>query len=64
LCTTARYHAKDMAEEDYFEHNSFDRKKNGKLVKSCGTFERIEAFMSFSYLPKIFLQDRKRLNQC
>ena len=52
LSYSARYHAKDMAEENYFEHDSFDRKKNGKLVKSCGTFDRIEAFISFSYLAE------------
>lgn len=43
LAYAARYHAKDMAEDDYFEHDSYDL-VNGELVKSCGTSERIKKF--------------------
>jgi uncharacterized protein YkwD len=49
LTRAARYHAQDMAEDDYFDHNSQDR-KNGKLVKVCGTFDRARKFApSFGY---------------
>lgn len=43
LARAARYHAADMAGENYFEHDSMDR-KNGRLVKACPTFKRIGAF--------------------
>ncbi len=43
LQSAARYHAKDMAEEDYFDHDSYDR-KGKRLVKVCETFDRIEKF--------------------
>jgi uncharacterized protein YkwD len=39
----ARYHAKDMAVDNYFEHDSYDR-QNGDLVESCETFTRIRRF--------------------
>jgi len=48
---SARYHAKDMATEDYFEHDSYDR-KNGRLRKSCSIFERIESFANYGYLAE------------
>lgn len=44
LRLAARYHAIDMAQEGYFEHDTYDRKGNGNLKKVCGVFERIEAF--------------------
>jgi uncharacterized protein YkwD len=45
LSRAARYHAKDMAEDDYFNHNTYDRIK-GTLVQvnSCGTFDRARKF--------------------
>jgi uncharacterized protein YkwD len=43
LAQAARYHAADMATDDYFEHDSYDR-VNGRLVKVCDTFERIRRF--------------------
>ena len=43
LTSSARYHAADMATDNYFEHASYDRKR-GSLVRVCGTFDRIEAF--------------------
>lgn len=51
LTYSARYHAKDMATEDYFEHDSYDR-KNGRLKKSCSIFNRIEAFANYGYLAE------------
>jgi len=43
LARAARYHAYDLASQDYFDHNSYDR-ENGKLVKVGGTFTRIGRF--------------------
>lgn len=51
LAYSARYHAKDMAMDNYFDHDSYDR-KGKKLVKVCGTFERIESFISYPYLAE------------
>lgn len=42
----ARYHAKDMAEKNYFGHDSYDR-DGDNLKKSCGIFERMEKFASY-----------------
>ncbi len=52
LAFAARYHAKDMAVDNYFEHDTYDRQANGKLKGVCGTFERIEAFIEFPYLAE------------
>jgi len=43
LSRSARYHSYDMGSQNYFKHNSFDR-KGSKLVKVCGTFERVRKF--------------------
>ncbi len=43
LALAARYHAADMAVENYFEHDSFDR-NGSSLQKACRTFTRIGAF--------------------
>ncbi|NPD45510.1 MULTISPECIES: CAP domain-containing protein [unclassified Lentimicrobium] len=51
LALAARYHAKDMAMENYFEHDSYDREKN-RLRKSCDIFERIGAFANYNYLAE------------
>lgn len=51
LSFAARYHAQDMATENYFEHDSYDR-KNGRLRKSCTIFNRIEAFANYGYLAE------------
>jgi uncharacterized protein YkwD len=37
-------HAKDMADNDYFDHNSKAKKKNGRFVKVATPFERMERF--------------------
>ena len=51
LARAARYHAQDMAYDNYMEHASFDR-KNKSLVKVCGTFNRIEKFIDMDYLAE------------
>ena len=43
LQRAARYHSCDMAADDYFEHDSHDR-KGSRLVSVCETFDRIEKF--------------------
>lgn len=43
LARAARYHAYDLASQDYFDHNSYDR-VNGNLVKVGSTFARIGRF--------------------
>lgn len=45
LVFAARYHAADMASENYFDHDS-QNKVNGKLSTSLGAFERIALFYS------------------
>jgi uncharacterized protein YkwD len=39
----ARYHAADMALEDYFEHDSYDR-HGDTLLKACDTWTRIASY--------------------
>lgn len=43
LVRAARYHANDMAHENYFDHDSYNR-VNGKLVEAISTFDRIRLF--------------------
>ncbi|MCB9261670.1 MAG: CAP domain-containing protein [Flavobacteriales bacterium] len=43
LARSARYHANDMATQNYFSHNSHDS-INGELVEVCKTFDRIRSF--------------------
>ena len=40
LATAARYHAADMAADDYFEHDTYDR-QGGQLALVCDTWTRI-----------------------
>jgi uncharacterized protein YkwD/glutaredoxin len=43
----ARYHAADMAVDNYFDHNTYDfDKATSTVVRACNTFERIKAFGS------------------
>lgn len=48
LAHAARYHAYDLATQDYFDHSSYDR-VNGELKKVGGTFDRIRRFYSASF---------------
>ena len=40
---SSRYHAADMAQDDYFDHNSFDR-SGGDLVQTCAWVERVLSY--------------------
>jgi len=51
LAFAARYHAKDMAVDDYFDHNSYNR-VGKKLVETCTIFDRIESFINYPYLAE------------
>lgn len=45
LIRAARYHAQDMSEDGYFDHDSYDR-KDGNLVRVSDPFTRIGRFYS------------------
>jgi uncharacterized protein YkwD len=49
LARAARYHAYDMATQNYFNHSSYD-KRGGELEQVGGTFERIRKFYSGSFV--------------
>jgi uncharacterized protein YkwD len=40
---SARYHATDLGQDDYFDHDSYDR-SGGSLVHSCGWSARIQSY--------------------
>lgn len=53
LTVAASYHAQDMGDDQYFEHNTYDCADNDifdsnppPCAASCGTFDRIDAFFS------------------
>jgi uncharacterized protein YkwD len=46
LDAAARYHAVDMAQDDYFDHNSYDRNKQNELVQVCAWNTRVGSFYS------------------
>lgn len=48
LANAARYHAYDMGSQDYFSHDSQDR-KGDKLIEVAGTFKRIRKFHKTSF---------------
>lgn len=43
LENAARYHATDLGQDNYFDHNSYDR-SGGSLVQVCGTSTRISGY--------------------
>jgi uncharacterized protein YkwD len=43
LDNAVRYHVADMSNDNYFDHNTFDR-QDGELVEVCDTWNRIESF--------------------
>ena len=49
LAKASRYHAYDLGTQNYFNHATYDR-KNGKLVRIGGTFDRIKKFYSKSFV--------------
>jgi uncharacterized protein YkwD len=44
LADAARLHARDMANDDYVDHDSFDR-SDGRLAKACEWSERVLRFV-------------------
>lgn len=49
LANAARYHAYDLASQDYFDHSTYDRKST-KLVRVGSTFDRIKKFYNNSFV--------------
>lgn len=50
LDAAARYHARDMAEDAYFKHDTYDM-SGGALVLACGWVDRVSAYYpSWSWL--------------
>ena len=49
LAHAARYHAYDLATQNYFNHSTYDR-KDDKLVRVGGTFERIAKFYDATFV--------------
>lgn len=46
LTNAARYHAMDMAVDNYFDHDSKDQRKNGSHKKVCDVFDRMKRFLN------------------
>jgi len=47
LSNAARYHAQDMADDDYFQHNTYDRVE-GSLIEGCIWYERVRTYYAGS----------------
>lgn len=45
LTNAARYHAMDMAVDNYFDHSSKDQRPNGSHKKICSVFDRMKCFV-------------------
>lgn len=45
LTYAARYHAMDMAVDNYFDHETKDQRNNGSHQKICSVFERMNYFV-------------------
>jgi len=45
LTNAARYHATDMSQDDYFNHQTHDR-SNGSLLKVCNWSDRLKVYFS------------------
>jgi uncharacterized protein YkwD len=45
LDQAARYHATDLGQDDYFDHDTYDR-QGSEVVFVCNTWQRIEAYTS------------------
>lgn len=43
LTEAARYHATDMGQDNYFNHNTYDR-NNGVLIEVCGIWDRVVGY--------------------
>ncbi len=44
LDAAARYHAVDMAQDDYFQHDTYDRNSQNQLVRVCAWNTRVGAY--------------------
>ena len=44
LDAAARYHAVDLGQDNYFDHNSYDRDGNNQLVQVCGWSARVGTY--------------------
>ncbi len=49
LDDAARYHAVDMAQDDYFDHNSYDRNAQNQLVQVCAWNTRVGTYYTGVY---------------
>lgn len=52
LTYAARYHAMDMAVDNYFDHESKDQRNNGAHKKICSVFDRMDAFVKGSIFAR------------
>ena len=52
LRDAARYHATDMAQDDYFDHDTYDR-SGGSLKWVCDTWSRIDAYHEAAWAENI-----------
>jgi uncharacterized protein YkwD len=52
LAFAARYHAKDMAVDNYFDHPTKDAKKHGRLRNICTVFERMDQFVQGAFFSR------------
>lgn len=52
LTNSARYHAMDMAVDNYFDHESKDQRKNGSHKNICSVFDRMNSFVKGSIFAK------------
>lgn len=52
LSYAARYHAKDMAVNNYFSHNSYQKTSANELQNLGDAFERIESYIIFPFLAE------------
>jgi subtilisin family serine protease/uncharacterized protein YkwD len=52
LDDAARYHATDLAQDDYFNHDSYDRSR-GSLIYVCGWSARVQSYYPSPYAENI-----------
>jgi uncharacterized protein YkwD len=46
LDAAARYHSTDIAQDNYFQHDSYDRNSSGQLVLACSWSTRLSSYYS------------------
>jgi uncharacterized protein YkwD len=52
LDNAARYHSADLGQDNYFQHDSYDR-SGGNLVYVCSTWDRIDTYYSYAMAENI-----------